>query len=97
MRVNPGGSFDKQVLEALSNNLSFHDNFKGGFVDITTPNPAGTELTVQHGLGYVPTGFIIVLKEGAGDVYASNVSSWDGEFLYIKSDTADLDIRIFIF
>lgn len=97
MKLTTGADFERSVKALLNNGLTFDDNFHGGFVDVTLPGTPSTDLEVHHGLGYVPTGFLIVRKDGAGDVYASNISNWDSEFLYIASDTASLDVRLFVF
>lgn len=80
----------------MSERLTFFNDIRGGFFDITTPGTTGTALQIVHSLGYTPTGFIIVRQEGAGHIYAMNVTSWDDESIYIGSDTADLDARIFV-
>lgn len=60
------------MTQALSSNLTFEDNFRGaifevgplGSVQWASPGPT----VVSHGLNTIPTGFLVIGKDAAGDV-----------------------------
>lgn len=77
----------------LNNGIDFGDNVDGGFVEVTTN---GGEQEVQHGLGHVPIGFFVILKDGAGDVYSTRVKEWTKDSLFLRSSAPNLMVRLFV-
>ena len=96
MRFNPEGPLPSQLDRILNRGITFDQNLAGGFVEIETPAVAGTSLPVTHNLGHIPIGFLVIRKEGAGDIYAADVTSWTKEILYLASDATNLTARLFV-
>jgi len=69
---------------------------KTRFADVSTPNPADTEFSVEHGLGTIPIGFIVINQDQAAVTYSSD-TAWDADFIYLKCDTALVTMRLLIF
>lgn len=91
------------VLSALSQNLasildrgiSFDDNVDCRFVTFTSHVTPGTEISVPHTLGKIPTGYIPVTKDKEADVY--NTTSPDRVNLYLKCSASSATIKLLIF
>lgn len=97
---------DEDVLRELSNQdndlknifdkgISFSDNFDCVFVSYTSNATPNTEDTVAHTLGKVPTGYIPVLKDKAGDFY--NTSTPTKTNLLIKCSVASVATTLLVF
>ena len=89
-RVQELGPYEAQFLEIIRNALD-----KRLFKDTTTPG-ADVEFTVEHGLGYVPIGFLVISKNKAGDVYKSATAATVST-IALKCNVATVAIRIMIF
>lgn len=68
----------------------------GKLIDVTTDGSANTESSHAHGLGRTPTGYIVVGKDKAGVIYDGS-SAWDATDIYIRSDTATVAAKLFVF
>lgn len=70
------------------------------FIDITTPSVAGDELEVAHGLNRIPIGYAIVKRPYTGtaaDHGESGDTEWTEQYLYLKFEETDVDMRIAVF
>lgn len=63
------------------NNLTFKDNFK--CFETTVTINAGQELAIQHNLGVVPTGRLI-LKSTSYEIRDGD-TAWTSEYVYLKN------------
>lgn len=54
---------------------------------------ANTARDVQHGLGAIPTGFLVLGSEN-GVVRASGIVGWTAEIASLKADTANTRARV---
>ena len=96
---------DKIIL-VLTGRVSFADgaisdgedgeNIDGQFQIISDTGSADTEFTVAHSLGRVPVGFVTILNDKGGTVYDSG-TTWTASNIYLKCNTANCNISIFIF
>lgn len=84
---------DWKLEKILNNGIDFGDNVRGGFVEVKT---TGETQEVQHGLGHPPIGFLVILKDGPGDVYATRVEEWTKETLFLRSSVSNLTVRLFV-
>jgi hypothetical protein len=64
--------------------LTFKDNFKS--FEATVTLTAGQELAIQHNLGVVPTGRLI-LKSTSYEIRDGD-TAWTSEYIYLKNDGA---------
>jgi hypothetical protein len=97
---------DEDLLAELSNmnndlknifdkGISFSENFDCVFVTYTSNATPNTEDTVAHTLGKLPTGYIPILKDKAGDFY--NTSSPTKTDLLIKCSVASVTTTLLVF
>ena len=68
---------------------------KTAFVD-SSSQAGGAEFSIEHGLGTIPIGYIVVSQDAAGSVYKSDGSPWDTDRIYLKTSAA-MAIRVLIF
>lgn len=62
LRLNEAFSTDdilSQIEELFDNGITLEDNIQGALLEITT---TGSEQSIQHGLGRIPNGFIVLQK-----------------------------------
>jgi hypothetical protein len=75
-----------QIVSVLNNNISFSDNFKATIASVTFPT-ANSEQAVDHGLGKVPTGYILAGASAATSIYNGTTANTDSK-IYLKSSVA---------
>lgn len=93
MRFTKGGDVEHQVDLILNGNVDFGDNIRGGIIELRT---VGGEQEVLHGLPFTPNGFLVIAKEGPGDVYAARIDEWDTTKLFLASNVSSLRVRLFV-
>jgi hypothetical protein len=80
------------------NNVNSNDeskNIAGAWAAATTPGVVNTEFVVTHNIGRVPTGFFVVHKSGACDVYDSG-TAWTATQIFLKATVININLTIFI-
>ena len=77
--------FGEQVVQVLNNGLDFQSNFNCALISVTF-SAANTDTAVSHGLGRVPTGYLIYSRSTAMDVY-DGVTAWTSDTLYLRTST----------
>lgn len=70
-------------------------NMRGFWVDTITPG-ADVEFTVDHNLGYIPIGIIVVSVDKAAIVYASRKNQWTETQLFLKCNVATVSLQGFV-
>jgi hypothetical protein len=93
MRFYPDQEHGFQLTKMLNEGLELGDNFRGAFLEITT---AGGVQEVQHNLGYTPIGFLLILKNGEGDIWSARVEEWNSVSLFLVSNVPNLVVRLFV-
>jgi hypothetical protein len=88
--------WDRNMNAMLNGGLNFGDNFDGDSVSVTTNATPNTEDAVAHGLGRIPSGFEVITKDKAGDIYASG-TAWTATSIYIKSTVAAVTATLRVF
>jgi hypothetical protein len=68
---------------------------KTAFVDASSQS-AGAEFFIEHGLGTIPLGWIVINQDAAGSVYKSDGTPWDTSRIYLKASAA-MALRVLIF
>ena len=91
--LTPVGNDLRELAQVINGEISFNENIKGGLIEVTL---YGEETTVYHGLGYVPTGFIVINKNGPGDIWGVRVDKWTKENLFLGSSAENLEVRLFV-
>lgn len=99
--------FDKDLITTLSNwssilksildgGISFADNVDVASVSFVSHATPGTEKSVAHNLGKVPTGYIVVGQTDAGSVYDGTTAN-SKTTIYFRSDAVSVTFRILVF
>lgn len=88
---------NQQNLAAILNRgITFDDNLDCVLVTVTSHATPGTEFSVTHSLGKIPTGRIIYAQSKAGSLYAGATSD-TATTMYFKSDASSCAFKIIIF
>lgn len=90
-RVNGRLSLGSTTDAARSGNLDAQ------YRVVVTPSVANTEFLVDHGLGRVPVGYIVVDRDAAAHVYSSLRTTWTSTVLKLKCSGTSVTIRIMVF
>lgn len=61
--------------------------------EVTFP-AANTARDVQHGMGVIPTGVIVLVAVG-GNVRCSDLTRWTGELAFLQADAANTRARVY--
>ena len=94
MRFKAGvGQLDFQLDQILNGGLTLGDNHRGALLELTLQMG---ENEIQHNLGYTPIGFILISKNGPGDVWSGNLSNWTRTTLLLESSVENLTVRLFV-
>ena len=85
-----------QAMNTLSlGTVNTPGNITGVHVKATAVT-AATDVAVNHGLNYIPSGYLIVNTSKAGHVYTGN-TKWTAKTIYLRSDTAGLTFTVLVF
>ena len=63
----------------------------GPVLEIAFP-AAATRRDVQHGLGTIPTGFVVLATQG-GNVQSFDLANWTSELAFLSADAANTRVR----
>lgn len=90
--------FGQSIRAILNRGIRFEDNFDCRLVTVTTDATPDTETAVAHTLGKVPTGYILIGKDLAGDVYTSTGgTAWTTTNIYVKCTVASVTVKLIVF
>lgn len=90
------GEWSLNLNAILDGGISVDDNMDVSRVSVTSHATPGTEFSVAHGLGKVPTGYIVYGQAGAGSIYDGTTSN-TSTTLYLRSDAANTVFRLIVF
>lgn len=79
--------FQEIVNKALDRSVYF---------DVTSHATPDTEFSFEHGLRYIPNGFLVIAQDKAGSVY-KGATAWDTEKIYLKANVATMALRVMVF
>lgn len=95
---------DINIQSQAANNLTFYReivSLAGQVIEVTSTGvPAGTEFTVSHGLGRVPSYVQVLVNEnqtaGAYIEVRPSGTAWTDQYIYLhcNTNTARLTIRV---
>lgn len=88
--VQQTGALEPQFREIVNNAID-----KTAFVDVTSGG-ADDEFSIEHGLGTIPIGYLVISQDRAASIYAST-TPWDTEQIYLKSTAAGAVLKVLIF
>lgn len=90
------GLWTQNLSAILDRGISFDDNVDVRRVSVVSHGTPGTEFSVTHTLGKIPTGYIVYGQTGAGSVYDGSTTNTPTT-LYLKSDAASVTFRLIVF
>ena len=67
----------------------------GVILSATTDGSINTESTHAHGLDHIPSGFIVIGKDKAGDIYTSQAA--DATNIYLKCTVVTVAATVIVF
>jgi hypothetical protein len=75
---------------------SWAGNIDAQYLDVYF-KAANTEVEIPHGIGRIPTGYDVTLKDRACDVYTSSLGSWSDTMLLLKCTVAGSTVRLRVY
>lgn len=69
-------------------------NLFGTMIQITFV-VANTDVEINHELGVVPVGYLVIQNENGGVIY-NGLSTWNKENIYLRSTTPNNNVSVFI-
>ncbi len=90
-RFNPDGDITFQLDNLLNEGLELNDNFRGALLELDIKEGFNT---IQHGLGFIPTGYIVIYKDVEGDIFGTRVGEWTEEVLFLRSSVRNRVVRL---
>ena len=93
MRFKQDGDVPFQLEKILNEGLELVDNFRGALLEATLDEG---ENEVQHGLGFRPVGFMLLLTSEDGRVRATREVDWTTERLFLVSSVKNQKVRLFV-
>ncbi len=88
--VQQTGVLEPQFREIVENAID-----KTAFVDISSGG-ADAEFTIEHGMGVIPLGYLVISRDKPGVIYNST-TPWDESYIFLKSTVAGTVLRLLIF
>lgn len=86
--------FGDNVVETINGNLDFSTNFNGKLMSVTFSS-ANSDVAVSHGLGRVPSGYLVYSRSASMVVYNGSSPS-TSSVIYLKA-SATGTVGLFIF
>lgn len=90
------GGMGLNLKAILDGGISIDDNMDISRVSVQSHATPGTEFSVTHSLGKVPTGYIVYGQTGAGSVYDGTTAN-NKTTLYLRSDVSAVTFKLLIF
>src|SRR6266404_674654 len=90
----------QNFIQILNGNIGFGDgtnldNINGSWINVVAPVGANTDFTVNHNLGRLPVGYLVMQKDRACDVYTGSVGATSTQ-LTLRATVASAILRLFI-
>lgn len=91
----------EEIARTIDGNLSLGtfdggpDNIAGAWYDGTTPVGANTDFTIDHKLGRIPQGWILINIDKAAILY-KGITAWTKSQIFLRCNTASTHVRLFV-
>jgi hypothetical protein len=93
------GRIPIQLLTQFNSWLLETTRFINGYLvwkaelEVTSDSTPNTEFMLRHSLGRIPTKFVVVNKDKAGDVYKGS-TAWTKQAIYLKCSVASVALTL---
>ncbi len=88
--VQQTGVLEPQFREIVNNAID-----KQVFADVTTAG-ADVEFSIEHGMGIIPLGYLVISQDKAAVTYKST-TAWDTGHIFLKSNVSTVALRVLVF
>src|SRR5437016_13335230 len=93
-------SVHQNFTTAFNGNIGFGDgtnldNINGSWINVVAPVAPDTDFTVNHNLGRIPSGYWIMQKDRACDIYTGSIAATATQ-LTLRANVASAVLRIFV-
>ncbi len=88
--------FFRKITTILNRGITFNENVDCRLNSFTSSGTPDAENTIAHGLGKVPTGYIIYSLDKASSVYKGS-TAWTSTNIYLKVNVASVAVKIIVF
>jgi hypothetical protein len=94
------GRYLRNVRDAINGRLTFGDgttidNIAGKWINVTSHASGGTETAIQHDLGVVPTGYILMVPPASGTI-VRGATAWSTTHIYLTFSANSQTARLFL-
>ena len=79
----PGQDTDRQLDRLLNRGLTLQDNVRCAILHLELTEG---EYEVRHGLGFVPLGYVILVKDAPVAIYGRDTNRWTSEVIYVQAE-----------
>lgn len=98
--VNMIRTIYQNLSQAFNGQIGFGDgtnvdNINGSWINVIAPAAPNTDFTVNHNLGRIPSGYWIMQKDRACDIYTGGVAATSTQ-LTLRATVASAVLRLFI-
>lgn len=88
--------FFRKIVTILNRGITFDENIDCRLNTFTSSGTPDAENTIAHGLGKVPTGYVIYGLNKAAIVY-TGTTAWTSINIYLKVNVASAAVKIIVF
>jgi hypothetical protein len=91
-----------KIIKALNGGIEFGTfntgavNINGAWVTGITPGVINTDFSLTHNLGRIPTGWLLVWKDGYVD-FKIGGGAWTSKQIFLQASVAAVNYRVFVF
>ncbi len=90
----------EETARALNGRIGFGDgtdseNIEGTWISVTTPGTPNTDFTVTHGLDRLPSGYLVMSKAAAVDIFDGGVAATISQ-ITLKATVGSVAVVLFI-
>lgn len=71
-------------------------NMNGAWITGITPGVINTDFPLVHNLGRVPTGWLLVWKDGYVD-FKIGAGTWTSKQIFLQASVINVNYRVFVF
>lgn len=73
----------REIQQIINGNISFDDNFRGKTFTVVF-NSANADTKIDHGLGFVPTSYLVTSQTAAMSIY-NGTQTATGQIFFLRS------------
>lgn len=90
--------FNGRVRFGIGGDGDRGENISGEFQQFTSHATPNTEFSVNHGLGAIPVGIIIMWQSAAGSLYQGPTTgtNWTSSTIYLACDASSVTFNVFL-